>query len=163
VEAYTPEFPDRDRQDAARGAIESLLASVSAARVPIDTRLDVNQTGLRTPAEVESLIATVDAVVTTRLHGLVLAIKNGVPALAIDPVSGGSKIKRQAEVLGWPAVRPADRLDQDDLRATLEFCLSEEARRLARSCAERGAALLETLQDEFVAALNQGRDHGERR
>jgi hypothetical protein len=66
-------------------------------------------------------------------------------------------------VLGWPAVRSADRLDQDDLRATLEFCLSEEAGRLARSCAERGAALLERLQDEFMAALSQGRDHGERR
>jgi Polysaccharide pyruvyl transferase len=162
VEAYTPEFPDRDRQDAARGAVESLLTSVSAARVPIDTRLDVNQTGLRTPAEVESLIARVDAVVTTRLHGLVLAIKNGVPALAIDPVSGGSKIKRQAEVLGWPAVRPADRLDQDDLRATLEFCLSEEGGRLARRCAERGAALLDRLRDEFVAALSQGPDYGDR-
>jgi hypothetical protein len=155
VEPYAPEFPDRDRQDAARGAVESLLASVPAARVSIDTRLDVNQTQLRTPAEVESLIARTDTVVTTRLHGLVLAIKNGVPALAIDPVSGGSKIKRQAEVLGWPAVRPADRLEQGDLRATLDFCLSEEARRLARRCAERGATRLERLREEFVAALVQ--------
>jgi hypothetical protein len=160
VEPYTPEFPDRDRQDAARGAVESLLASVPAARVPIDTRLDVNQTQLRTPGEVESLIATMDAIVTTRLHGLVLAIKNGVPALAIDPVSGGSKIKRQAEVLGWPAVRPVDGLEQDELRATLEFCLSEEAARLARRCAERGVARLESLRDEFVAALSDGPGNG---
>jgi Polysaccharide pyruvyl transferase len=153
VEPYEPEFPDRDRQDAARRAVEALLESVSAARVPIDTRLDVNQTRLRSPGEVESLIARMDAVVTTRLHGLVLAIKSGVPALAIDPVSGGSKIKHQAEVLGWPAIRAADRLGQDDLRATLEFCLSEEARRLARRCAEQGTIRLESLRDEFVAAL----------
>jgi hypothetical protein len=160
VEPYAPEFPDRDRQTAARGAVESLLASVPAARVPIDTRLDVNETGLRTPGEVESLIARMDAIVTTRLHGLVLAIKNGVPALAVDPVSGGSKIERQAEVLGWPAVKPADRLDQDDLRAALEFCLGEEARQLARRCAERGAARLMRLREEFVVALSEGRGQG---
>ena len=156
VEPYTPEFPDRDRQDAARGAVETLLASVTAARVSIDTRLDVNRTRLRTPGEVESLIARMDAIVTTRLHGLVLAIKNGVPVLAIDPVAAGSKIKRQADTLGWPAVRSADRLEQDDLRTTLEFCLGEEARRLARRCAERGATRLERLRDEFVAALSEG-------
>jgi Polysaccharide pyruvyl transferase len=155
VEPYTAEFPDRDRQDAARGAVGSLLASVPAARVSIDTRLDVNQTQLRTPGEVESLIARMDAIVTTRLHGLVLALKNGVPALAIDPVSGGSKIKRQAEVLDWPAVRTADRLEQDDLRTALQFCLSEEGRRVARRCAELGVTRLESLRDEFVAVLNE--------
>ena len=160
VEPYAPEFPDRDRQEAARGAVESLLASVPAARVRIDTRLDVNRTQLRTPGEVESLIARMDAVITTRLHGLVLALKNGVPAVAIDPVAGGSKIRRQAEVLGWPAIRSADRLDQDDLRATLQFCLGEEAQRLARRCAERGATRLESLRDEFVAALRERPEEG---
>jgi Polysaccharide pyruvyl transferase len=160
VEPYAPEFPYRDRQTAARDAVESLLASVPAARVRIDMRLDVNRTGLRTPGEVESLIARMDAILTTRLHGLVLVIKNGVPALAIDPVGGGSKIKRQPEVLGWAAVKPADRLDQEDLRATLEFCLGEEARQLARRCAERGAARLERLREEFVVALSEGRGQG---
>jgi hypothetical protein len=153
VEPYAPEFPERDRQEAARGAVEALLASVPAARVPIDTRLDVNETQLRRPEEVEALIARMDAVVTTRLHGLVLALKSGVPALAVDPVAGGSKIKRQAEVLDWPAIRTADRLDRDDLKATLEFCLGEEARGLAHRCAEQGVTLLESLRDEFVAAL----------
>ena len=57
------------------------------AVVAIDTRLDANRTGLRTPAQVESLIARTDVVVTTRLHGLVLALKNGVPAVAIDTVA----------------------------------------------------------------------------
>jgi hypothetical protein len=94
------------------------------------------------------------------VHGLVLAIKNGVPALAIDPVLDGSKLTRQAEVLGWPAVKPADRLDQDDPRATLEFCLAGEARQLARRCADRGAARLEPLRDEFVVALSEGPGQG---
>jgi polysaccharide pyruvyl transferase WcaK-like protein len=113
----------------------------------------LDQTQLRSPAEAEPLIAGMDAVVTTRLHGLLLAIKNRVRALAIDPSRMGSKIKRQAEALGRPAINAADRPSQDDLGATLEFCLSEEGSRLARRCAERGAARLESLRDEFVAAL----------
>ena len=35
-----------------------------------------------------------DAVVTTRLHGTVLAIKNGVPPVVIDPIAGGRKVLR---------------------------------------------------------------------
>ena len=50
----------------------------------IDTRLDVpNNSGLRTPAEIESLIAAMDVMVTTRLHGTVLALRNGVPAIPL--------------------------------------------------------------------------------
>jgi Polysaccharide pyruvyl transferase len=159
VEPYAPEFPDRDRQDAARTAIEALVESRAAAWVRIDTRLDVNQTGLRSASEVESLIARMDAVVTTRLHGLVLAVKNGVPALAVDPVAGGSKVKRQAEAIGWTAVKTADQLHEADMSATLEFCLREEARRLARDCAERGAAELDRLRREFITVLKDKRGH----
>jgi polysaccharide pyruvyl transferase WcaK-like protein len=42
-----------------------------------------------------------DMVVTMRLHGMVLALKNGIPAVAIDPQSGGAKIVRQAKEIGW--------------------------------------------------------------
>ena len=63
---------------------------------------------MRTAAEVESLIARVDVVVTTRLHGLVLALKNGVPAVAVDPVRGGAKVCRQAQTLGWPYAYAVD-------------------------------------------------------
>jgi hypothetical protein len=66
-------------------------------------------------------------------------VRTAVPARAIDPVSGWVQIKHQAEVLGWPAIRAADRLGQDEVRATLEFRLGEEARRLARRCAEQRA------------------------
>ena len=72
---------------AANVAIGRLLDAHEVSVVPIDTRLDVesrhgNSTGLRSPAEIESLIGRMDMVVTTRLHGMVLALKNGVPAIA---------------------------------------------------------------------------------
>ncbi|HET6598251.1 MAG TPA: polysaccharide pyruvyl transferase family protein, partial [Anaerolineales bacterium] len=82
----------------ANNAIHRLLQSNEVAAIPIDTRLDKNQTGLKTPAEIESVLARMDVVVTTRLHGTVLSLKNEVPVIAIDPEVGGWKIRRQAEL-----------------------------------------------------------------
>ena len=86
--------------DIADAAINRLTASLDVAVLPIDTRVDINATGLRTPAQIESMIARVDVLITTRLHGLVLALKNGVPAIAIDPKPGGGKITKQARAIG---------------------------------------------------------------
>ncbi len=153
IEPYQPEYPDRDRQFDARAAVTRLIESCPAAAVQIDTQLPENAAGLRNPSEVESLIARMDAIVTTRLHGLVLALKNGVPAVAIDPVAGGGKIRPQADVLGWPVVRTADALDDADLRAGLDFCLTPEARELARSCAARATGRLDDVRQEFLDVL----------
>ncbi|HVQ41736.1 MAG TPA: polysaccharide deacetylase family protein, partial [Vicinamibacterales bacterium] len=56
VESY-----DGARTAVANQAIERLLARRHATVVPVDTRLDENLTGLRTKAEVESLLARMDA------------------------------------------------------------------------------------------------------
>jgi Polysaccharide pyruvyl transferase len=126
-------------------AIDALLGARHAAVVEIDTRLDVNEVGLRTPAEVESLVSRTDALVTTRLHGLVLALKNGIPAVAIDPEAGGAKLARQAETIGWPICFTADSLDPPALEEALDYCLTEDARALAQACAERARRLLAGL------------------
>jgi hypothetical protein len=145
-----PEYGARDLHVTVDEAIEALLSSRELAVVRIDTRLDVNATELRTAGEVESLIARMDAVVTTRLHGLVLAIKNGVPALAVDTVAGGAKVSRQAEVLGWPIVLTPEDLDGDVLGKALHRCLSPEARDMARACSERARARLASVRDELL-------------
>jgi polysaccharide pyruvyl transferase WcaK-like protein len=121
--------------------------------VSIDTRLDVNRTNLRSPAEIETLIARMDTVLTTRLHGLVLSLKHGIPALAIDPVAGGAKIKRQCETIGWRIVFTADQLEEKALADAFEYCLTEEARRAARSCAARAVTLLRDVREEFLSTF----------
>lgn len=141
--------------EAANAAVMRLLAGREAARVVIDTRLDVNSVGLRTPAEIESLIARMDAIVTTRLHGTVLALKHGVPAVVIDPEPGGGRIKRQADTVGWPVAFTVDALDDEALRRGLDYCLSAEARTLARECAARAAVEVEALSRSFVAAMRE--------
>lgn len=154
VPPYTPEYPTRDMQATARQAALDLASRSAAATVSIDTELTGAPGSLRTPGEVEAVIARMDAVVTTRLHGLVLALKNGVPALAIDPVAGGSKILRQAEAVGWTAVRTAESLSNADLDALLAFCLTAEARDQARACADVALVKLADLETEFRRALD---------
>jgi hypothetical protein len=140
----------------ANAAIEKLLKSRDVVAVPIDTRLDTNSTGLRTPAQVESLLARMDAVVTTRLHGCVLSLKHGVPVVAIDPSVGGGKILKQMSGLQWPFVFTADRMCENELSRALDYCLTGEARVEARNCTRRANRLLTSLRDEFLTAFQHG-------
>lgn len=137
----------------AHDAIHRLIISREMSVVPIDTRLDVNSTGLRTPREVESLIARMDAVLTTRLHGIVLALKNDVPAIAVDPIAGGAKIRRQAETIGWPLAFTADALTDEALQQAFDYCLTEDARAKARECGERAIRMAQDVRDEFIGSL----------
>ena len=147
------EYGARAMHDAAYDYIRQLLDAREVSAIPIDTRLDKNATGLRTPQEVESVIARMDVVITTRLHGLVLSLKHGVPALAIDPIAGGAKVLRQAETVGWPAVFTADALEREKLAAALDYCLTPEARSQARACSQKAQRDVRAVRQEFVRAL----------
>jgi hypothetical protein len=154
------EYPDALHADV-DAAVERLLAAREMSVVRIDTCFDpANSTGLRTPAEVESLVARMDAVVTTRLHGMVLALKNGVPALAIDPVRGGAKIRRQAETIGWPLVVAAEDAGDDTLARGLDACLQPDARRTAAECAQRALQEVGRTRSELLGWLERRGDDG---
>lgn len=151
-----PEYGERDLHFHANDAMNGLIARRELAAVTIDTRLDeVNAAGLRTPGEIESLIAKMDVVVTARLHGMVLALKNGVPAVAIDSVAGGAKISRQAQVLGWPVVLTAGGITDDALERAFDYCLSAEARSLASDVRNRARTFLYTVQKEFLSEFER--------
>ena len=148
-----PEYGKRDVQVQANAAIQRLVARRELSAVSIDTRLDINSTGLRTAAEIESLIARMDVVLTTRLHGTVLALKNGVPVVAVDPVAGGAKICRQAATIGWPIVLDGESATDEQLEGAFDFCLTAEARDQARQCAAQATTEIEKVRDEFVAYM----------
>jgi len=113
----------------------------------------VNATGLRTAAEVESLIARMDVVVTTRLHGLALAVKHGVPAVVIDPIAGGAKLTRQAMTIGWPVCFTADAVSASQLTDAFDYCTTAAARTAAAACAARARAQLADVRERFFEAL----------
>jgi polysaccharide pyruvyl transferase WcaK-like protein len=105
-------------------------------------RVDPRNVVGRRAEDVEAAIARMDAVVTTRMHGLVLAVKHGVPAVAVDPVPGGAKVSRQAVSLDWPATISVDDLTAERLVAELTWALSTEARNRARDCAHKACERL---------------------
>jgi hypothetical protein len=144
-----PEYGERDRHRPANDALVSLLEQRPCARVAIDTRLDEGTNPLRTPEEVVALVAAVDVVVTTRLHGLALALASGVPALAVDPVAGGAKITRQAARLGWPHCFPAG-TSIDVLRDALDACLEPGAARAAREVGHRARNELDEVRRALI-------------
>jgi hypothetical protein len=96
----------------------------------------------------------VDLLVTTRLHGLVLAIKNGVPALAIDAVPGGGKILRQARKIGWPLVFSAENLSAERLAEALDWGLTPDARCKAAECAGFAGRQVQELRGQVIAVFS---------
>jgi hypothetical protein len=160
-----PEYEARGRHAPLMEELGTWLATLYCARVVVDTRLAHGDwRSPATAAQVEAVIARADVVVTTRLHGLVLALKNGVPALAIDPVAGGAKVAAQAAAWGWPVLLPRSGspvLDWSELDRLWAWCQSAEGRALAGSAL--GAWNTPPLTTDLLSVLNgagMGAGHG---
>ncbi len=140
----------------AERALRRLLRGRELAAIEIDTRLDDNRFGMRTPAEVESVIARVDVMLTTRLHGMVLALKHGVPVIAIDPERGGAKILRQARVVGWPFAWSVDAVTEIGLGRALDHCLTPRGRAEAGEAGLRARRGVSSIRENLFRALEPG-------
>ncbi|GLZ07903.1 polysaccharide pyruvyl transferase [Actinomadura sp. NBRC 104412] len=146
------EYGSRGRHDRIEQELAGWLKTRECARVPLDTRLDARDWRHATgPMELEAVLRRLDLVVTTRLHGLVLALKNGLPALAVDPIGGGAKVTAQARAWDWPAIVTTGRddappyLDRAALNRWWDWCLSSEGRNAPSGRAPREPSLLEEL------------------
>jgi hypothetical protein len=147
-----PEYGDRHRLSEAHALLGAALSRVDVARVQLDTRLHQHEPHLsRTPAQVESALARCDAIATTRMHGLALALKTGVPAVGVDPVAGGGKVSAQARALGWPGIARVGETGPGELAALLRWSLSAEARAMAAAVALHAGPALERLRAELLA------------
>jgi len=131
------EYGDRRRHDAVTAGLTAWLGTVPCAPLVLDTRLDSRDWRLCSTAEAfTALVSRLDIVVTTRLHGLVLALGRGIPVLAADPVAGAGKVTAQARAWDWPALLAAeDATDRGLLARHWNWCLSGEGRRAAASAA----------------------------
>jgi hypothetical protein len=148
------EYGSRALHEKANAAIEKLLENLEVTRVPIDTSLLNNKGFLRTSGEVEALMARMDIIITTRLHGTVLALKNGVPVIPIDPIAGGAKITRQVRTVDWPILFNAEFLESKALTSAFEYCLTETARLKAKECAQKAIEKVELVHQNFLEQIN---------
>lgn len=149
------EYGGRQRHAEAIGLMRGLLQARHVAAVEIDTRWPSyrNSGGLESAAQVTSVIERMDVLLTNRLHGMVYALKSGVPVLAIDPVDGGDKVTAQARILGWPAVATVDEASPDWLQRTFDWCLSEEGRTAAAGIAGAARGKLRPVSDQLREAV----------
>nr|WP_151770891.1 polysaccharide pyruvyl transferase family protein [Streptomyces abyssomicinicus] len=130
------EYAGRRLHDAVAAAVTGWLAEVDCARLELETRLDTRDwRRAATAGQLEAVLRRLDAVVTDRLHGLVLGLRSGVPVVAVDPVAGGAKVSAQGRVWGWPAVVPGEHVCPTALERWLRWCLSTEGRDTAAAVA----------------------------
>jgi len=143
----------RDLHKKVNQIVELFIKDRELSVVRIDTELENNKGGLRSSGEVESLIAKMDIVITTRLHGTVLALKNGVPVISIDPIAGGAKITRQVKTIDWPLLFGADNLEDSQLLQAFEYCLTDDARIRAADCARLSFDKVESIRRQLIGDL----------
>ena len=149
------EYAGRRRHETVNAGLTGWLAGQTCAPVPLETRLDSRDWRLcSTAAAFQSLLNRLDVVVTTRLHGLALALRAGIPVLAVDPVDGGGKVSAQAAAWLWPAVLPADlAADARHLDHWWHWCLSAEGRRAAARAAGADPGQPGTMLASLIASL----------
>lgn len=148
------EYGDRGRHTEANAMIKSMLEARDVAVVPIDTMIEWNAGGLRTAAQIDSAIARMDAVVTTRLHGTVLALRHGVPPVSVDPIVGGAKIMAQTRRIDWGLAAPIDELTPERLDEMFTDALTAEARAAAKRCADAARAEAAAVKAELIASFD---------
>lgn len=125
------------------------------AVLPLDTRLDPYDWKSSTSSEqFEAILRRTDAVLTMRLHGMVLALRNGVPAVAVDPIAGGAKVSAQAAAWNWPGVLSPESLSAGAIAEMVQWALSKEARECAAAAAV--AAGNEQHLDSLARMLREG-------
>lgn len=152
-----PEYGERQRHGAVSRTLAGWLQTAAdwpAAVLELDTRLDPRDwRRCARPEQFAALVRRVDVLVTTRLHGLVFALREGVPVVAVDPVAGGGKVTAQAARWDWPAVVPADGA-ATDLTAALRWCRSDAGRAATTHAATLGRAADAGL-DDLVSAVSR--------
>lgn len=153
--AYAPpqaEYPS-GRHAEARRLIDDWVHERGFAVLPLDMDLLVDQRHEQRPAQVESLVRRCDVVISMRLHAMVMALRCDRPPIAVDAIPGGAKVKRQAELLGWPAAVTIDEVSPERLDRLWDFCSGPQVSdsiAAARTAASRG---IDQLRVDLVSQV----------
>jgi Protein of unknown function (DUF616)/Polysaccharide pyruvyl transferase len=150
-----PEYGDRQLHAETAAVVDVVVRSLDAVTVRLDTRYPASRNSQAVRCE-DAFLASLrglDLVITNRLHGLVLALQQGIPVIAIDSIKGAGKITAQAALIGWPFCSPMDSTTAADIRTAVLHCLSNEARNLARRISDEAKATLEKSFAAFSAHM----------
>ncbi len=146
-------YTGRERHDEVIRHFDALIQRRRFAVIDLDTRWYLDKNSLQSPIHFLSVLQRVDLLLTNRLHGMVYALKAGVPVIAVDAIEGGAKVSAQAKKLGWPQSIPIENLTPERLDAAVDWCFSTQARKIALSCRERALPELRDVKREFITAV----------
>jgi len=150
------EYPQARRMHShAAQMLQSIIERNQLASIRLDTEFPrhLNSSGWETAAEFESVCSRVDVMLTNRLHGTVISLKNGIPVIAIDPIVGGDKLSRQCNAVGWPEIFAVESATDAELDSALERCLRPAARDRANAIATAARAAWGRIDEQFDCAL----------
>ena len=150
-----PEYGADQRHREVGAIIEEYVRREEITELRLDTVHVDNATSTRDERQLDNLLRRLDVVITTRLHGMVLSLRAGVPVVAIDPVSGGGKVTAQAKAIGWPLVFAGDDVDADRLSAAVSHCLTGAMTAEIAASVERAHSRIEAIRVEFNAAIGE--------
>jgi hypothetical protein len=99
---------ENSKHEEVEAAVKKYFKSNGYAVIKLDTLITTpirkNQTNISSVSQFEALVRRCDFIISSRLHGLVYALKNNVPVIAIDPILGGGKLTKQTEAVNWPII-----------------------------------------------------------
>lgn len=150
-------YAGRERHDQARELFDDVIRRRNFAAIDLDTRWYRDQNGLCSPSHFLAALQRVDLLLTNRLHGMVYALKAGVPVVAIDAITGGAKVSAQAHAIGWPRCLSIDEATPELLDAAVDWCLSSQAQEVIKACRQRVKPELKKVKREFHAAMTSER------
>lgn len=148
------EYPTQKHEEVEE-LVSKAVNRLGAATVMIDTRLPHNQYGLSSIDQIESTIRHMDIVITTRLHGAVLSLRNGTPPVVIDSVPEGAKVTRQMEALDWPLRHTIADLSEAQLITSINSALTQASHDLALKVANMAEKKLQKLRDSYILSLKK--------
>jgi len=149
------EYGERQRHKRVQQVIGQYLDRHEVARVTLDTLHYKNPTAIRNVVEYENLVGRLDVVISSRLHGMVFALKRGIPVVAIDPIAGGAKVTAQANALGWPLIFNGNDIDESKLRDAVNLCLSGKLNEVVANVRTGALVRLSEVKVEFLQKLKE--------
>jgi hypothetical protein len=153
--------PEYRQEPSIHQGVEAAVASALNATLHYQIQLNTrNPQGLppgKAAAALEFLLEHVTVVITSRLHGIVHAVRAGVLPIIIDEIIGGGKVTACATAFGLPVLRPgpdlSDRLiealtNHEHKRHADAANLRERMRRSAKANLEKLVRLVTTRAHE---------------
>jgi hypothetical protein len=146
-------YGSKQRHLYVKKVFEEYLSSGKVVPLHFDTVIYGNKVGLTSGPAFESLLRKVDVLITNRLHGLVLGLKNNLPVVAVDSVAGGGKVSAQANALGWPVLIPVEELSVETLDETVKKCLSQDMLPILETVHSQAGTSLAQTKTGFLELL----------